>query len=124
MTSSLLQSLNVLHASVDVRLCINGRQLLEDVYASICEASNQKNGQEISITTDLVKLPRNDSLNALQANLEALLKTVKQKIVLVLDAIDRQRDAPSTLLPALARIGEYVCSIAAFTGRELGANFV
>jgi origin recognition complex subunit 5 len=30
------------------------------------------------------------------------------KFVLVFDGIDRQRDAPPTLLPALARLGELV----------------
>lgn len=34
----------------------------------------------------------------------------KGKFVLVLDGIDRQREAPPTLLPALARMGEIVCS--------------
>lgn len=35
----------------------------------------------------------------------------KDKFVLVLDGIDRQRDAPPTLLPALARMGEVVSDL-------------
>jgi hypothetical protein len=37
----------------------------------------------------------------------------KGRFVLVFDGIDQQRDAPPTLLPALARLGEIVslCSI-------------
>lgn len=31
-----------------------------------------------------------------------------KKLVLVFDGIDRQKDAPPTLLPALARLGEIV----------------
>jgi hypothetical protein len=34
----------------------------------------------------------------------------KRRFVLVFDGIDRQRDAPPTLLPALARLGEIVSS--------------
>lgn len=33
----------------------------------------------------------------------------KGKFVLVLDGIDKQREAPHTLLSALARLGEVVC---------------
>lgn len=122
MTGSVLRALNVLHASIDVRLCINGRQLLEDIYASIFEALNHGNGQANGITVDPAKLPRNDSLNALQANLETLLSTVKQKVMLMLDAIDRQKDAPSTLLPALSRLGEYVRFIILLTDHKLVAD--
>lgn len=35
----------------------------------------------------------------------------KDRFVLVLDGVDRQREAPGTLLPALARLGDMVSSI-------------
>jgi origin recognition complex subunit 5 len=40
-------------------------------------------------------------------HLQGLLKS-EEKFVLVLDGVDKQREAPPTLLPALARLGEFV----------------
>jgi origin recognition complex subunit 5 len=40
----------------------------------------------------------------------------KDKFVLILDGIDRQRDAPPTLLPALARMGEVVSELLPLDG--------
>jgi origin recognition complex subunit 5 len=45
----------------------------------------------------------------LVVHLQRLLKE-GPKFVLVFDGVDKQRDAPPTLLPALARLGEYVCN--------------
>ncbi|KAI0537015.1 origin recognition complex subunit 5 C-terminus-domain-containing protein [Xylaria digitata] len=56
---------------------------------------------------------RCETLAALTAELTKTLKYVEQdtrsRFVLVFDGIDRQRDAPPTLLPALARLSEIVC---------------
>lgn len=56
---------------------------------------------------------RCETLAALTAELTKTLKYVEQesrsRFVLVFDGIDRQRDAPPTLLPALARLSELVC---------------
>ncbi|KAI1262270.1 origin recognition complex subunit Orc5 [Xylariaceae sp. FL1019] len=55
---------------------------------------------------------RCETLAALTVELSKLLKYVEQepgrRFVLVFDGIDRQRDAPPTLLPALARLSEII----------------
>ncbi|KAI0456085.1 origin recognition complex subunit 5 C-terminus-domain-containing protein [Xylaria acuta] len=55
---------------------------------------------------------RCETLAALTAELTKLLKYVERDVqsrfVLVFDGIDRQRDAPPTLLPALARLSEII----------------
>ncbi|KAJ3553553.1 hypothetical protein NPX13_g10863 [Xylaria arbuscula] len=55
---------------------------------------------------------RCETLAALTAELTKTLKHVegdsRSRFVLVFDGIDRQRDAPPTLLPALARLSEIV----------------
>ncbi|KAI0485862.1 origin recognition complex subunit Orc5 [Xylaria cf. heliscus] len=55
---------------------------------------------------------RCETLAALTAELTKMLKYVEQDVqprfVLVFDGIDRQRDAPPTLLPALARLSEII----------------
>jgi origin recognition complex subunit 5 len=55
---------------------------------------------------------RCETLTALTAELTRMLNYVERgarsRFVLVFDGIDRQRDAPPTLLPALARLSEIV----------------
>ena len=51
---------------------------------------------------------RVDSLNGLAVSLQKILQDFDQKLVLVLDGIDRQRGSSATLLPALARLGDTV----------------
>lgn len=50
---------------------------------------------------------RCESLSSLSVILSRLLAHTK-KFVLVFDGVDKQREAPPTLLPALARLGEIV----------------
>ena len=49
-----------------------------------------------------------ENISALAVQLQRLL-VVSTGFVLVFDAIDKQREAHPTLLPALARLGELVC---------------
>jgi origin recognition complex subunit 5 len=56
----------------------------------------------------LEQYDRVDSLNGLVVCLQKLFQDYDQKLVLVLDGIDRQRGASPTLLPALARLGDTV----------------
>ena len=51
---------------------------------------------------------RTENLSSLAVALGRILDG-RSKFVLVLDGIDNQREAPPTLLPALARFGETVC---------------
>ena len=50
---------------------------------------------------------RCENISALVSHLQSMLRS-HDKFVLVLDGIDQQREAPPTLLPALARLGEFV----------------
>jgi origin recognition complex subunit 5 len=58
---------------------------------------------------------RTESLNTLAVSMSRMmeewegLRGAGGKFVLVFDGIDKQREAPPTLLPALARFGESVC---------------
>ena len=50
---------------------------------------------------------RCENISALAVHLQRLLEG-QEKFALVFDGVDKQRDAPPTLLPALARLGEFV----------------
>jgi len=50
---------------------------------------------------------RCESISVLAVQLQQLLHRQK-KFILVFDGIDRQREAPPTLLPAIVRLGEIV----------------
>jgi origin recognition complex subunit 5 len=83
---------------------VTSRHLLERTTAAIHHAisADTADGDEASYN------PRCENISALVVHLQRLLKG-GQKFVLVFDGVDKQRDAPPTLLPALARLGEYVC---------------
>jgi origin recognition complex subunit 5 len=91
---AILENIGSPYAIVDSRECITGRQLLERIVSRCLDAVENS-----------PQLPRCDSLSALHICLETI---VQEKFILCLDGIDRQRDAPPTLLPALARMSEYV----------------
>lgn len=65
---------------------------------------------------DLAYESRTDSVNALSVNLQRLLQGHHEKLILVLDGIDRQRGLNNNTLPALARLSDVVCSINTFDG--------
>lgn len=93
------------YAVVKSAECITGRHLLEQTVGAVAKALEWKG-----------KVGRCDSLPQLLVELEKFLGrwasdangNGKQRLVLVFDGIDRQRDAPPTLLPALARLGEVI----------------
>lgn len=99
-----MKAAQVPHAIVDSRQCITGRQLLEQTLAATGEAIDEYHGGQESARS----LGRCESLSTLQVQLGILLAGNK-RLVLVFDGIDRQREAPQTLIPALARFGELVC---------------
>lgn len=81
--------------------CITGRHLFERIIGAVADALQWED------------VPRRcESLAQLTVELVKMLKyparDPRWRFVLVLDAVDRQRDAPSTLLPALARLSEIV----------------
>jgi hypothetical protein len=97
---AIIEKAGIPSAIVDSRECITSRQLLERT-VSQCLDALADSGAEFQ------QLPRCDSISALHVRLETILRA-QEKFILVFDGIDKQRDAPPTLLPALARLGEYV----------------
>lgn len=81
--------------------CITGRHLLETTVGAVAEALGSENVAR-----------RCESMSQLTVKLSKMLKDVTRhdgfRFVLVFDAVDRQREMPPTLLPALARLPEIV----------------
>ncbi|KAF7171931.1 hypothetical protein CNMCM6106_006259 [Aspergillus hiratsukae] len=106
---AVLSSLAVPHAIVRSTECITGRHLLTKILWATLEALGLKDewerfgkGRCEHVSTLAVLLAECLASNAGK-------KT--EKFVLVLDEIDRQREAPQTLLAALARLGEVIPSL-------------
>lgn len=90
------------YAIVKSAECVTGRHLLERTIAAVAEAVEWKG-----------RLGRCENLAQLGVLLGKLLERRveegrEDRFVLVFDGVDAQRDAPPTLLPALARMGEVV----------------
>lgn len=96
----------VLHArqiaSVTVKCtdCLSVRHLVSKIFLACIKATGQVEALE--------QYDRVDSLNGLAVGLQKLLQDYSQKLVVVLDGIDRQRGSSPTMLPALARLGDTV----------------
>jgi origin recognition complex subunit 5 len=97
------------HAVVRSTECITGRHLLTKILWNTLAAVGQKDEWE------KFGKGRCEHVSSLAVLLEECLASravEKQgKFVLVLDEIDRQREAPHTLLSALARLGEIIPSL-------------
>ena len=90
-------------AIVHSRECITGRHLLERIVAACLDALDTFGGERI----DRRPYARTENLSALAVNLGRMFEG-REKFVLVLDGVDKQREAPPTLLAALGRLGEIV----------------
>lgn len=101
--SAYLESHRRKHVVIKCRECITGRHLLERTVAAVHESLQEgvQNGDREGFTE------RCENLSALTVNLQRLLRK-EERFILVFDGVDKQRDAPPTLLPALARLGEFV----------------
>lgn len=81
--------------------CVTARHLFERTTGAVADALRWEGA-----------VGRCETLAALTVELSKMLKYLDRgkdwRFVLVFDAIDRQREAPSTLLPALARLSEIV----------------
>ncbi|OJD28642.1 male sterility protein [Diplodia corticola] len=99
-----LETRKLPHAIINSRECITGRHLLERTLAACLDAVD-----ETDPDTPLDRAPyaRCENLSALFVQLQRLLHGTP-RFVLVFDGVDKQREAPPTLLPALARLGEHV----------------
>ncbi|KAH8677508.1 origin recognition complex subunit 5 C-terminus-domain-containing protein [Xylariales sp. PMI_506] len=107
-TASLLELLrqdgensNLKYTLVKSTECVTSRHLFERTVAAVADALLWE-----------APLGRCETLAALTVELSKLLKYVERdggwRFVLVFDTIDRQREAPPTLLPALARLSEII----------------
>lgn len=93
------------YAFVNVRECITTRHLLERIVAASLDALEEAHDEKI----DRRPYARTENLSALCVNLQKMLEG-REKFVLVLDAIDKLREGGGTLIAALGRLGEAVCS--------------
>ncbi|KAI9837610.1 MAG: hypothetical protein M1837_002944 [Sclerophora amabilis] len=99
----LLASISVPCAIVKSAECITVRHLLERTVASCEDALNAVSSEPVERAAS----GRCENVSSLAVHLERLLRG-RSKFILAFDGIDRQREAPPTLLPALARIGEII----------------
>ncbi|ELR10173.1 hypothetical protein VC83_00700 [Pseudogymnoascus destructans] len=83
------------YAIVRSKECITGRHLLERTVCAVAAAVDWEEGAG-----------RCENLAQLAVLLGKMLEGRKGRFVLVFDGVDKQRDAPPTLVPALARLGE------------------
>ena len=92
------------YAIVNCIECITSRHLFETVVSKVAGVL-QWDGP----------VARCETVSQLTVALSKMLKYAPRpdgfRFVLVFDRIDRQRDAPATLLPALGRLSEIVCSL-------------
>ncbi|WZH48071.1 Mus7/MMS22 family-domain-containing protein [Fusarium acuminatum] len=105
-------------ANVSSVQCITGRHLFESIVGQVAEALQWE------------EIPRRcETLAQLTVEMVKMIQYPKRdarwRFVLVLDAIDRQRDAPPTLLPALARLSEIIpCLTCVFIVTSPPASFL
>ncbi|KAF4813389.1 Origin recognition complex subunit 5 [Colletotrichum siamense] len=89
------------YAIVNSIQCITGRHLFERTVGAVVDAIKWESPPK-----------KCESLAQLTVELCKMLKYTERpegwRLVLVFDSIDRQRDAPGTLLPALARLSEVI----------------
>lgn len=114
----MLSNLKVPHAIVRSTECITGRHLLTKILWATLEALGQKDEWErfgkgrCEHVSSLVVLLEECLVAASRGEADAGVGVDAEgkngKFVLVLDEIDKQREAPPTLLSALARLGEIV----------------
>lgn len=113
-TSRLLEALSSSRTDTDDSLlnyaivksaeCVTARHLFERTIGSVADALQSEGNGSVG---------RCETLAALTVELTKLLKYDQNhdknwRFVLVFDGIDHQRDAPPTMLPALARLSEIV----------------
>ncbi|CAG8152365.1 unnamed protein product [Penicillium olsonii] len=106
---AVLSATKVPHTFVRSTECITGRHLLTKILWNTLEAIGQKEEWEKA------GKGRCEHISGLSVLLEEALQAQSNrkghKFVLVLDEIDRQREASPTLLSALARLGEIIPSL-------------
>ena len=104
MVKNTLAAIGTIHAIIPSQECVTVRHLLERTVAACQEAVAFE--AEDGLRREIVGRCENVGMLAIQ--LQRLLEGMPGKLVLVFDGVDRQREAPPTLLPGLARLGEEV----------------
>ncbi|KAL0259163.1 hypothetical protein SLS55_006668 [Diplodia seriata] len=99
-----LDTRQIPYAIINSRECITGRHLLERTLAACLDAVDEA---DPDTTLDRAPYARCENLSALFVQLQQLLEGL-DRFVLVFDGVDKQREAPPTLLPALARLSEQI----------------
>lgn len=131
-TRAVLAELRVPHAIVRCTECITGRHLLTKILWAVLEALGRKSEWEAfgkgrcehvsSLAVLLATIlsgpgpgtgtgsgsTAGNGDGSTRNGTASTLGNENGKFVLVLDGVDRQREAPGTLLPALARLGDMV----------------
>ncbi|CEL06160.1 Putative Origin recognition complex subunit Orc5 [Aspergillus calidoustus] len=107
--SNVLSTIQVPHAIVRSPECITGRHLLTKILWAILDALGRRDEWE------RFGKGRCEHVSSLTVLLGECLASTPgkpvEKFILVLDGIDKQREAPPTLLSALARLGEVIPSL-------------
>ncbi|KAJ0421941.1 origin recognition complex subunit 5 C-terminus-domain-containing protein [Aspergillus carlsbadensis] len=107
--TNVLSTLQVPHAIVRSPECITGRHLLTKILWAILDALGRRDEWE------RFGKGRCEHVSSLTVLLGECLASTPgkpvEKFILVLDGIDKQREAPPTLLSALARLGEVIPSL-------------
>jgi origin recognition complex subunit 5 len=111
---AVLSALEVPHAIVRSPECITGRHLLTKILWATLEALGKQGEWE------KFGKGRCEHVSMLAVLLAECLGVTSgkpvSKFILVLDGIDKQREAPHTLLSALSRLGEVVRFLAELSG--------
>ncbi|KAG5926994.1 hypothetical protein E4U42_002711 [Claviceps africana] len=114
----------LLHVTVNAAQCITSRHLFERIVGAVADVLDQDErsgpgrgeagpGPGPGPGTRRHRHRRCESLAQLSVALSTMLEettagAARRRFVLVLDAIDRQREAPPTLVPGLARLSEII----------------
>ncbi|OJK01125.1 hypothetical protein ASPACDRAFT_59914 [Aspergillus aculeatus ATCC 16872] len=117
---NVLAALDVPHALVRSPECITGRHLLTKTLWATLEALGKRDEWEkygkgrcehVSTLAVLLNECLASAFVSSQQEQQPLTRNNRNKFVLVLDGIDKQREASPTLLSALARLGEVIPSL-------------
>jgi origin recognition complex subunit 5 len=88
--------------------CISGRHLVEQTIGAVAKATNWSG--ELSACPNVAHLVVEVG-KMMSRWTESNVETSSQRLVLVFDCIDHQREIPATLLPAFARMCEIVSPV-------------
>ena len=99
--SAVLKEREIQHAIVKSKECLSQRHLLSKIFAACASALEEQ--------TRIDQYDKVDSINVLLGNLRKIFDRHNDaKFVVVIEGIDKLKQAGPTLLPALARLGNQV----------------